>query len=169
MERVALAMKEVPKSFLRTEGDDVFDAELEENSSEDDAEILDWVYESAFHLGDANKEISDQYKRAMAEPHQYDPFKRQLMTFYKDNLRVHKLHMLHLKHEMVGIRGESQQMKDETKRIIDDRLSLDEMTRVKTRLGKEEFFLVKYSNLEARFEKIEDNIALILKNQATQT
>ena len=60
-------------------------------------------------------------------------------------------------------------MKNETKRMIDDRFPIGEITRIKTRLGKEDLMSIKYNNLEARVEKMEDNIALILKNQASQT
>ena len=169
MKRVAIDMKDVPKSFLSTEGDDQYDAEPEESSSEDDADVPNWVYGVGFQIGDINREVVAQYMRAIAEPHNDDPFKIQLLTFYKDNLRLHKLQMLTLKHEMGGIRGETEQIKHETKKILDDRLPLGDITRIKFRLVKEDVYSNKINSLEARVEKMEDNIAKILQNQATQT
>ena len=127
------------------------------------------MYGVGFQIGDVIIEVVAQYKWAMVEPHQDDPMKRQLLTFYKDNLRLHKLQMLTLKHEIGGIRGETEQIKNETKKILDDRLPLGDITRIKSRLGKEDVYSSNINSLEARVEKMEDNIAKILQNQATQT
>ena len=105
----------------------------------------------------------------MAEPETDDKIKRQLLTFYKDNLRLHKLQMLSLKHEMVGIKGKTEQIKHETKIILDDRLPIGEITKIKSRLASEDAYSSKISSLEYRMGKMEDNMAKILKNQATQT
>ena len=146
MERAAIAMKGVPKSLMSIEGDDKYDAEPEESSSEDDADIPDWVYGVGFQIGDANREVVAQYKRAMAEPDNDDPIKRQLLTFYKDNLILHKLQMLTLKHEIGGIRGETEQIKNETKNILDDRIPIGDITRIKSRLGSEDVYSSKINN-----------------------
>ncbi|KAL6513885.1 hypothetical protein OROHE_019341 [Orobanche hederae] len=167
MARAQATMQSVPKGMLQTtEGDDEFDADdgFAESSS-DDEELPEWVNNMDFSIGDVDREIKNQYRNAMAAERVADPLQSRLLGFYRDNLKLHKLHVLQLKKEMRDMTGETQQLKGEIRQDIEDRIPMGELLRIKHRLDMEDRNARHISALETRMGKIEQNMVLVMANQ----
>lgn len=90
--------------------DSEFESEGVEEGPSTSKSLPSWIYSNQIQVGDVNKEIIAQYKKAMAEPQTDNSTRNLMLSIYKDNLKMHRLQFLQQQFDTRDVQGMIQQV-----------------------------------------------------------